>query len=71
MKRIFFSVMIVCMIAHANAQKNGQWENLFNGKDLKGFKQLNGKAKYVVENGEIVGLVTRSAIAQFLQLHKA
>lgn len=28
---------------------------LFNGKDLAGWRQLNGKARYTVENGEIVG----------------
>jgi hypothetical protein len=28
---------------------------LFNGKDFSGWKQLNGKAKYTIEHGEIVG----------------
>ncbi len=28
---------------------------LFNGKDFTGWKQLNGKAKYTIEKGEIVG----------------
>jgi len=32
-----------------------KWTDLFNGKDLKSWKQLNGKAKYEVINGEIVG----------------
>ncbi|MFT4205016.1 MAG: DUF1080 domain-containing protein [Chitinophagaceae bacterium] len=32
-----------------------QWHPLFNGKDLTGWKQLNGKAKYEVKNGEIIG----------------
>ena len=30
-------------------------KDLFNGKNLDGWHQLNGKAKYTVENGEIVG----------------
>jgi hypothetical protein len=30
-------------------------ERLFNGKDLKGWKQLNGQAKYEVKNKEIIG----------------
>jgi len=29
---------------------------LFNGKDLNGWKQLNGKAEYKVENNEIIGI---------------
>lgn len=36
-------------------QPNNDWEDLFNGKDFTGFKQLNGKAPYRVENGCIVG----------------
>ena len=35
------------------AQNNS--EDLFNGKNLAGWIQYNGKAKYTVENGEIVG----------------
>ena len=31
------------------------WKPLFNGKNLKGWHQLNGKAAYKVENGAIVG----------------
>jgi hypothetical protein len=31
--------------------QNSNWTNLFNGKDLKGWVQYNGKAKYTVENG--------------------
>jgi len=31
------------------------WKPLFNGVDLAGWKQLNGKAKYSVANGVIVG----------------
>jgi hypothetical protein len=52
---------------HSYAQK---WENLFNGKDLKGFKQLNGKAKYVVENGEIVGTTVLNEPNTFLATEK-
>ena len=29
---------------------------MFNGKDLNGWKQLNGKAEYKVENNEIIGI---------------
>lgn len=34
---------------------NAEWEDLFNGKDLDGWVQLNGKAKYEVKDGIIVG----------------
>ncbi len=32
-----------------------EWVDLFNGKDLKGWEELNGKAKYYVEDGVLVG----------------
>jgi len=32
------------------------WEILFNGKDFDNFEQLNGKAEYKIENGEMVGI---------------
>lgn len=51
------------------AQTNG-WKNLFNGKDLTGFKQLNGKAKYRVENGEIVGSTVFNEPNSFLVTDK-
>lgn len=31
------------------------WVNLFNGKDLSGWEQIEGTAKYTVENGQIIG----------------
>ena len=39
----------------AQSKEQTQWTNLFNGKDLKGWRPLNGKAKFEVVNGEIVG----------------
>lgn len=43
----------LCGSAHQPAPQN--WKPLFNGKDFSGWKQLNGKAKYTIQNGEIVG----------------
>ena len=34
-----------------SCQSNDGWQKLFNGKDLTGFKQLNGEAPYWVEDG--------------------
>lgn len=68
MKRIIFSVLVFCLIGNSShAQK---WEKLFNGKDLKGFKQLNGKAKYTVENGELVGTTVMNEPNSFLATEK-
>ena len=38
-----------------SCQSNDGWQKLFNGKDLTGFKQLNGEAPYWVEDGCLVG----------------
>lgn len=48
-------LFIVIMTGPASLFAQGKWTNLFNGKDLSGWHQLNGKAKYEVSNGEIVG----------------
>jgi len=55
MKKILF-ISALCLLSTSGlmAQTDG-WVSLFNGKDLTGWKQLNGEAKYTVENGVIVG----------------
>ena len=53
MKRIAVLSMMVMATAFAlNAQ---EWAVLFNGKNLKGWEQLDGTAEYRVENGEVIG----------------
>ncbi len=52
-------------------QKSGlQWENLFNGKDLKGWHSLNGHAKYEAINGELVGTTVLNEPNSFLATDK-
>ncbi|MFZ4581740.1 MAG: 3-keto-disaccharide hydrolase, partial [Paludibacter sp.] len=46
-------VLLIVMSTSAFSQK--KWDNLFNGKDLTGWKVLNGAAEYTIENGAIVG----------------
>jgi hypothetical protein len=55
------------MTLQAQSQK---WQNLFNGKDLSGWKQLNGQAKYEVVNGEIVGTTVSNQPNSFLTTEK-
>jgi len=72
MKQTFYLCFILfAQLSWVSAQqKPGQWEYLFNGKDLKGFKQLNGKAKYTVQNGEIVGTTVLKEPNSFLATEK-
>lgn len=58
-----FILFIFCACSSTYAQK---WQTLFNGKDLTGWHQLNGKAKYSVENGEIVGKTVANTPNSFL-----
>jgi hypothetical protein len=53
------------MINAAYAQ-TGNWKPLFNGKDLQGWKQLNGQARFEAKNGEIVGTTVMNEPNSFL-----
>lgn len=67
-------IFIGCALAIPAIGQN--WKPLFNGKNLKGWQQLNGKAAYKVQNGAIVGhsklgtpnsfLCTRQAYGDFI-----
>lgn len=47
-------------------QPNDGWQKLFNGKDLTGFKQLNGEAPYRVEDGCLVGTSVKGQPNSFM-----
>jgi hypothetical protein len=47
--------LAVCGFAGGAADKEEGWVDLFNGKNLDGWVQRGGKAKYRAEKGEIVG----------------
>jgi len=48
---VLFAMMFTSFVGLSQEK----WEMLFNGKNLKGWKVLNGAAEYTVENGAIVG----------------
>jgi hypothetical protein len=48
------------------AAADDAWVSLFNGKDLTGWVQHGGKAKYRVENGEVVGTTVPKTPNSFL-----
>ncbi len=65
-------ILISCLTSFTvNSQsKNDGWISLFNGKNLKGWKQLNGKATYKVENGAIIGISKMNTPNSFLCTEK-
>jgi len=50
--------------------KEKGWQNLFNGKDLTGWKRLGGTATYSVEEGMIVGRTVANSRNTFLVTEK-
>lgn len=71
--RLFLLPIALLFLLSLSAQKKTKtekWENLFNGKDLSGFQQLNGKASYRVENGEIIGTTVLNQPNSFLATEK-
>ena len=64
---ILFSFFILfCGFTNAQKAEHEKPGLLFNGYDLSGWRQLNGKAKYEVQNGEIVGTTVRGEPNSFL-----
>jgi hypothetical protein len=68
---IFFTIITGFATVEVSSQsKNEGWITLFNGVNLDGWKQLNGKAEYKVENGEIVGETKAHTPNSFLCTNK-
>lgn len=59
----------MCSLARPARSQDG-WQPLFNGKDLKGWRVLNGSAQFKVEAGEIVGVSTLNTPNTFLATEK-
>ena len=67
MKRILIILFLVIPVfGFGQAKSSDGTIQLFNGKDLKGWKVLGGKAKYEVKNGEIVGTTVPNEPNSFL-----
>ena len=72
MTAIFRGVFLLAFILNgllANAQTDG-WESLFNGKDLTGWKQLNGDARFEVKDGVIIGTTVLNTPNSFICTEK-
>ena len=65
----FLLIHLTSIKANSQTSEDG-WVSLFNGKDLTGWKQLNGTAKYKVENNEIVGITKTKIPNSFLCTEK-
>jgi hypothetical protein len=68
MKQLILVFLMVSASLFGQADEG--WKDLFNGRNLKGWTRLNGKAEYKVENGEIVGTSTVNTPNTFLVTKK-
>ncbi|MDR1499909.1 MAG: DUF1080 domain-containing protein [Tannerellaceae bacterium] len=68
MKNFTLLALLVAMLAACH-QDDG-WQDLFNGKDLSGFRPLNGQAPFRVEDGCIVGVSTLGEPNSFMATEK-
>lgn len=64
-KILWFFLAVIVLNGCSNAPDDG-WTDLFNGKDLTGWKQLNGEAKYEAVDGMIVGTTVANTPNSFL-----
>lgn len=64
MKQI--TTLFFLLIALNSGAQSNNWQSLFDGKTLKGWKQLTGSATYTVENGMIVGTTVDKSPNSFL-----
>ncbi|MHC4726708.1 MAG: family 16 glycoside hydrolase, partial [Planctomycetota bacterium] len=74
MKR-FVTLFLISAIAYISLPAlslaaQADWENLFDGKTLDGWIQRNGKAKYTVQDGMIVGTTVLNTPNSFLCTEK-
>jgi hypothetical protein len=63
-------VSIQLLGATAYAADDAEWQALFDGKSLNGWKQVNGTASYEVVDGEIVGTTKTGTPNSFLATEK-
>lgn len=63
-KHIVLIALVLC--TQAIQAQNGNWKNLFNGKDLTGWKAVAGKATFEVKDGVIEGTAVHGTGNTFL-----
>lgn len=70
MKRILLLAGVLLLSAAGASGAQTPWKSLFNGKNLKGWKTVNGTAEYRVVEGAIVGTSKLGTPNTFLRTDK-
>jgi hypothetical protein len=64
------NLLLIGLLLCATALSAQDWTPLFNGRNLSGWKKLNGKAEYKVVDGAIVGYTKQGTPNTFLATNK-
>ena len=67
---LLISAIVYISLPSLSLAAEADWENLFDGKTLNGWIQRNGKAKYAVQDGMIVGTTVLNTPNSFLCTEK-
>lgn len=70
MRILLFALALALWLARPAAAQEEGFKPLFDGKSLEGWKQHGGKAKYTIENAEIVGRSVPNTPNSFLCTEK-
>jgi hypothetical protein len=65
-QKLWILLFLASSAAWAQKKNSSEGASIFNGKDLKGWKILNGKAKYEIQNGELVGTTVANEPNSFI-----
>ncbi|MCK4921516.1 MAG: DUF1080 domain-containing protein [Bacteroidales bacterium] len=64
-RTVLLTVLLMAFLS-VKAQDNDGWKDLFNGKNLKGWRTLNGTSEFKVEDGVIIGISKMGTPNSFL-----
>ena len=67
-KNIVF--LIAMMVIISTSAQEPKWQNLFNGRNLRGWTRLNGTAEYKVQDNTIMGISKMNTPNTFLATNK-
>ena len=70
MLRKLLAITLFFTMSFSTAMAQNGWKNLFDGKSLKGWEQINGTATYTIENGEIIGTTVSGSPNSFIRTNK-
>jgi len=69
MRKICVLLIAMLIVISASAQEP-KWQDLFNGRNLRGWTKLNGTAEYKVQDNIITGISKMNTPNTFLATNK-